>query len=105
MIEKVFSALTAEQAVARLDAAGIANARLNTPEEVWNHPQLQARDRWREVKTPGGAIPALLPPAAFPDFEARMDPVPGVGEHTDAILAGLGYGREEIAALRAAAAV
>jgi len=91
--------------VAKLDAADIANARLNTPEEVWNHPQLVARNRWREVQTPAGAIPALLPAASYAGVEPRMDPVPAVGEHTDAILAGLGYSGAEIAALKAAAAV
>lgn len=105
LIEKVFSTLTAAEVVAKLDAADIANARLNTPEEVWNHPQLAARDRWREVGTSAGAIPALLPAASFTGVEPRMDAVPAVGEHTDAILAGLGYGSAEIAALKAAGAV
>ena len=97
--------MTAAQVVARLDAAGIANARMNTPEEVWNHPQLKARNRWREVNSPAGTIPALLPPVTFPAFEARMGPVPAIGEHTDRILADIGYGQAEIAALKARAAV
>ena len=105
LIEKVFSSMTAEAVLARLDAAGIANGRVNTPEEVWGHPQLAARNRWREVKTPAGTIPAPLPPATFSNFEARMDPVPAVGEHTEDILAELGYSAAEIAELRAGAAV
>ncbi len=105
LINEVFSNLTAEQAVMKLDAAGIANGRMNTPEEVWNHPQLAARDRWREVQSPAGVIPALLPPASYTGVEPRMDPVPAVGEHTDAILAGLGYSTGDIAALRAGGAV
>ena len=105
LIEEVFSALPAAEVVAKLDAADIANARLNTPEEVWNHSQLAARKRWREVGTSAGPIPALLPAASFTGVEPRMDPVPAVGEHTDAILAGLGYGSAEIAALKAAGAV
>ncbi len=105
LIEKPFSVWTAAEVVAKLDAADIANARLNTPDEVWNHPQLAARNRWREVDTPKGIIPALLPPASFTGIEPRMDPVPAVGEHTDAILAGLGYAEADIAALRAAGAI
>ena len=105
LIEGVFARLTAEQVVARLDAAGIANASLNSPEEVWNHPQLQARGRWREVGSEVGAIPAVLPPASFQGVEPRMGPVPRIGEHTDAILADIGYTAEEIRALRAASAV
>jgi itaconate CoA-transferase len=105
LIEGVFSALTAEQVVERLDRAGIANARLNSPEEVWNHPQLAARKRWRDVESPSGVIPAVLPPASFEGVEARMDPVPRIGEHTDAILEALGYGAEDRARLKAAGAV
>jgi itaconate CoA-transferase len=105
LIEGVFSALTAEQVVERLDRAGIANARLNSPEEVWTHPQLAARKRWRDVESPAGVIPAVLPPASFEGVEARMDPVPRIGEHTEAILEALGYGAEERARLKATGAV
>ena len=105
LIESVFADMTAEQVVERLDAAGIANARLNTPEEVWEHAQLKARDRWREVESPAGRIPAILPPASFQGIEARMDAVPSIGEHTDRILAELGVEADERAALRSANAV
>jgi itaconate CoA-transferase len=105
LIEDVFSTLTAEQVVERLDRAGIANARLNSPEEVWNHPQLAARKRWREVDSPAGPLPAVLPPASFAGVEPRMDAVPRVGEHTDAILAELGFTAEARDRLKAAGAV
>jgi itaconate CoA-transferase len=105
LIEKVFAGLTAEDVVARLDSAGIANARLNSPEEVWNHPQLQARNRWREVESPAGAIPATLPPASFEGVEVRMDPIPAVGEHTDGILKALGYDAAELDELKLSGAV
>jgi itaconate CoA-transferase len=105
LIEDAFAALTAEQAIAKLDAADIANARANTPEEVWAHAQLKARGRWREFGSPAGPLPGPLPPATFSGFEARMDAVPAVGEHTERILAELGYGRDQIDALRAGAAI
>jgi itaconate CoA-transferase len=105
MIEKVFSTMTAERVIEKLEAAGIANARMNTPEEVWNHPQLQARNRWREVGSPVGTIPAPLPPATFSSAEARMDPVPAIGEHTERILAEIGYTDAEIAKLSTAGAI
>jgi itaconate CoA-transferase len=105
LIEQVFAELTAEDVIARLDAAGIANARLNTPEEVWNHEQLKARDRWREVGSPVGSIPAVLPPASFDGIEARMDPIPSIGQHTDSILAELGYTESEVETLKRGAAV
>ncbi|WP_046863508.1 CaiB/BaiF CoA transferase family protein [Microvirga massiliensis] len=105
IIVAAFADLTAEEVVARLDAANIANARANTMHEVWSHPQLAARNRWRAVETQNGPVPALLPPGAGSDAEPRMDPVPTLGEHTDRILAGLGYAPGDIARLRSEKAI
>ncbi|MEU5208699.1 CaiB/BaiF CoA-transferase family protein [Streptomyces sp. NPDC020742] len=85
-----------------LDEAGIANAGVNDVPEFLAHPVLSARDRWRDVRIPGGAaVPALLPPVDLAGTVPRMDPVPAVGEHTGRILAELGYDATEIDALRA----
>ena len=100
IITQAFSKLTAVELVQRLEAAGIANAQVNTMQEVWNHPQLQARGRWRDVDTPSGAVPALLPPGSWQHGPPRMDAVPALGQHTDAILASLGYSPALIARLR-----
>ena len=100
IITQAFSELTAVELVQRLEAAGIANAQVNTMQEVWNHPQLQARGRWRDVDTPSGAVPALLPPGSWQHGPPRMDAVPALGQHTDAILASLGYTPALIARLR-----
>lgn len=89
IIVECFSALTAAEVVARLEAAGIANADVNDLAGVWAHPQLAARGRWVEVETPAGPVPALLPPGVPAEFEPRMDAVPRVGEHNGAILAEL----------------
>jgi crotonobetainyl-CoA:carnitine CoA-transferase CaiB-like acyl-CoA transferase len=77
--------------MAELDAAGIACARLRSPAEFAAHPQLAARDRWREVETPGGPVRALLPPVSMPGPEAAMGAVPALGQHTAAIRAELGF--------------
>ncbi|ORV08656.1 CaiB/BaiF CoA transferase family protein [Mycobacterium celatum] len=87
------------------DAAGIGNARYNTPSEVLVHPQLSARDRWRQVDTPAGPIPALLPPPVIAGYQAPMGAVPGLGQHTDAVLAELGLADDDITALRAQGAI
>ncbi|AXK74630.1 MULTISPECIES: CaiB/BaiF CoA transferase family protein [Mycobacteriaceae] len=87
------------------DAAGIGNSRFNTPSEVVNHRHLTARDRWRAVDTPHGEITALLPPPIITGFELGMGAVPGLGEHTDTVLAEIGYSETEVAALRDAGAI
>ncbi|HEU4345989.1 MAG TPA: CaiB/BaiF CoA-transferase family protein [Candidatus Binatia bacterium] len=105
VIGKIFVTLTSEQVIERLDASGIANARINTPEEVWEHPQLKARNRWREIDSPAGPLATLLPPVTMAGFEARLDRVPALGEHTEKILEELGYSHADIIALRQAGAV
>ena len=82
------------------DAAGIGNARYNLPSEVLVHPQLSARDRWRTVQTSAGPIQAILPPPIIDGYEQPMGPVPGLGEHTDAVLAELGLSDNDIGGLR-----
>jgi itaconate CoA-transferase len=104
-INALFMRLTAAEAIARLDQAGIANARLNSVQEFWDHPQLQARNRWREVESEVGPLKALLPPVTTRHNEARMGPIPRLGEHSEAILRALGYGQEHIDRLRAEGAI
>ncbi|HEY8976514.1 MAG TPA: CaiB/BaiF CoA-transferase family protein [Burkholderiaceae bacterium] len=105
IILETFGALTTAQVLERLDTAQIANARMNDMAGLWAHPQLQARERWRQVGSPAGDIPALLPAGRQSAFDYRMDPIPAVGEHTDAILRSLGRSEADIAALREAGAV
>ena len=100
-----FAQLTVEEVVTRLEVAQIANARVNDMQGVWEHPQLKARDSWREVDSPAGKLPALLPPGRNAAFTPRMDPVPGLGEHTGSILGELGFSAEDQARLQAAGVV
>lgn len=105
VIVESFASLTADQVMSRLDEAQIANARVNDMHDVWQHPQLKARGRWTPVATPAGPVPALLPPGKTEAYAPRMDAVPGLGEHTEAILAELGWSSEAIAAMRSNSAI
>jgi crotonobetainyl-CoA:carnitine CoA-transferase CaiB-like acyl-CoA transferase len=96
IIDKVFQRFPASELIGRLEAAQIANASLNTPMEFLEHPQLKARNRWREVDTPVGKVQALLPPVTMEEMDWVMAPVPALGEHTDSILNELGYDNEII---------
>ena len=104
-IEAAFAELDVARAVARLDTAGIANARMNDMQAFWDHPQLAARGRWTEVDTPAGAIRALQPPVIMDGVTARMDAIPALGEHTGTILGELGYEDPAIQRLREAGAI
>lgn len=99
LILQTFTSLTAAQVVERLDTAGIANARVNDMAGLWAHPQLAARQRWSNVETPAGPVPALLPPGVNSAFDYRMEAVPAVGQHNAAILAELGWSAAQIATL------
>jgi crotonobetainyl-CoA:carnitine CoA-transferase CaiB-like acyl-CoA transferase len=105
LIEDFFSSLTSMEVATMLEAAGIANGRLNEPADIWDHAQLAARDKWREIGTPNGPVRALTPPFEFTDVAAVMGDVPALGQHTNEVLAELGYGAAEIERMRAAGAI
>ena len=105
IILKIFSAMTSEQVLTKLEEAQIANASLNDMHQFWDHPQLRARGRWHSVESPNGSIPALLPPGINTAYEYRMDKIPGIGEHTEAILKELGHSAESIQQLKQAGAI
>lgn len=96
-IEAVFGKLDSAGVIERLEQASIANARLRTVRDFLEHPQLEARNRWREMGSSAGPLLTLLPPA--------MSPIPEVGEHTDAILTELGFDEEFVDGLRREEAV
>ena len=87
------------------DKAGIGNSRYNVPSEVVVHPQLTARNRWRQVDTTKGPIQALLPPPVIAGYDPPMRAVPGLGQHTDAVLGEIGFALDEIAELREQGAI
>jgi itaconate CoA-transferase len=104
-IESAFAPLTATEVIARLDAAGIAWARMNSVAGFLEHPQLTGRDRWREIGSPAGPLRAMIPPVSIDGVEPAMGDVPALGQHTDLILEELGVARETIAAWRSEGAI
>jgi itaconate CoA-transferase len=85
-INAVLGVLAADEVLARLDAAKIANAKLRTMHEFAAHPQLAERGRWAQVDSPAGPVRSLIPPVSTRTTAFRMDAVPGIGEHTEKIL-------------------
>ncbi len=100
LIVEAFSALSADDVIERLDCAQIANAAMNSVQEFIDHPQLAARNRWRDVDSPAGPLRALLPPVTNDNFDYPMRPIPALGEHTEAILSELGYTAADIERLK-----
>jgi itaconate CoA-transferase len=100
LVNEVLGRLAAGEIIERLDAAQIANARMNTVEEFIDHPQLAARNRWQTVDSPVGPVPALVPPVDIEGVEPSMGPIPSLGQHTDGILAELGFDSSTVTAWR-----
>ena len=95
LVASLTSGFESDELMSRLEEYGVPAARLNDVAGLVEHPQLAARDRWRDVDTPGGPVRGLLPPMTFTDVELPVRPVPALGQHTEAILAELGLAREE----------
>ena len=105
IIDACFSKFSSTELIARLEKAQIANAHLNDMAGLWQHDQLKARNRWTEIDTPNGQIPALLPPGLNNSYQYRMDPIPAVGQHTESILKELGIDSATIEAMRSSNAI
>jgi crotonobetainyl-CoA:carnitine CoA-transferase CaiB-like acyl-CoA transferase len=100
IIEPILRTVGGKQLLELLDAIGIASSRMNTLQDVWNHPQLSARERWRDFDSPVGQVAGLVPPGVPQGVEPRFDPVPALGAQVDTVLAELGYSRKEMDQLR-----
>ena len=87
----VFRRLTSAEVIARLDRAQIANARINSVSQFIEHPQLAARQAWRQVDSPVGPVPGLIPPVRMAGIDPIMGAIPELGQHSESILAELGF--------------
>jgi crotonobetainyl-CoA:carnitine CoA-transferase CaiB-like acyl-CoA transferase len=101
LIDQCFAALSITAVEARLDEAKIAHARMNTMAQLWDHPQLSARKRWQDVASPAGPLSTLLPPGVNSAYSPRMDAIPAVGQHTQAILQECGISLDDMAEMKA----
>ncbi|GAA4411645.1 CoA transferase [Advenella faeciporci] len=100
IIVDTFAGMNKDQVIELLETAKIANASVNDMKGVWEHEQLKSRNRWREMDSPVGKLPTLLPPGVNNAYEYRIDAVPGLGEHSEKILGELGYDAQTIAGWR-----
>lgn len=99
------SSVTLAEGRVAAEAAQLGHARLNKPSDLLDHPQHVERDRWREIGSPAGPLLGLLPPPEVDGWDWRLDPIPALGEHTDAVLRELGYSDSEIAGMRSSGAI
>jgi crotonobetainyl-CoA:carnitine CoA-transferase CaiB-like acyl-CoA transferase len=102
-IDRIFSCLPSGEAIERLEGAGVANARMRSVRGFLDHPQLEARDRWRDFGSPAGPLRGLLPPATLATLEGTepaLAPLPAVGEQTEGILREFGYDEAGISTLK-----
>jgi crotonobetainyl-CoA:carnitine CoA-transferase CaiB-like acyl-CoA transferase len=104
-IEEALSRFDRAEVTRRLEKADIPYGDLNEISQFLEHPQLEARDRWREVGSPAGPLKAILPAMIIEGFEPVMGDIPAAGQHTIEILEEIGFDAEQIAGLRAAGAV
>lgn len=102
LIERLIAELPSSVWLERLAGAGLPYGEVRTMERVLEHPQLLARQMFVEASSPVGALPLVRSPLGDRDAERR---VPGLGEDTDDVLSSVGYGRDEIEALRAEGAI
>ncbi len=100
VISEIFRTLTLDEIVERLERAGIAHSRMNSVQDLLAHPQHVERGRWQKIDSPAGPLQTLAPPILMNEVEPRMEAIPALGQHTDAILTGMGYTPEEIRRLR-----
>jgi itaconate CoA-transferase len=99
-VEEAFLEQDHEEWLRRLEAAKLPHGVVRGIGEVLAHPQLNARQMIREVDSPVGKVPVIGSPLHLADSPARDGPIPGLGEHTEAILMELGYDRSQIERLR-----
>ena len=104
-IETAFADLPRAEVTRRLAAADIPYGDVNTVAQFLDHPQLEARGRWHDVSSPAGPLRAIAPPLDLEGMTPNMGPIPAVGQHTDEVLAEIGYSAAEIAGFRAGGAV
>ena len=111
LIAERLKAFSAAELSARFEAVGLPFAPIRKPEELYDDPHLLATGGLADVTLPDGdkagqTIKTTLLPITLAGerLGVRLSP-PRLGEHTEGLLAGLGYPREEIDALRERCAV
>jgi crotonobetainyl-CoA:carnitine CoA-transferase CaiB-like acyl-CoA transferase len=102
-IDRAFRTASNAEWVARLNTAGVANGEVRDIAQMLGDPQLAAREMIATLMHPtAGATRVIGAPIKLSDTPASVHSAPPIlGQHTDAVLAELGYSNEDIAGLRA----
>jgi crotonobetainyl-CoA:carnitine CoA-transferase CaiB-like acyl-CoA transferase len=106
IIEDVLATKSPKEWEKILDAAGAPCANIWRIEEIIDHPQIEFRKAMQTVDTPYGPLRFAGSGFKLAHGGGKLDRMaPALSEHTDAVLAEAGYGKDEIAALHKAAVV
>jgi crotonobetainyl-CoA:carnitine CoA-transferase CaiB-like acyl-CoA transferase len=89
LLESLLANDTRASVEGRLVEADVPFGTLNTVEDVLQHPQLAARSKWFEIGSPVGELWAFHHPMNILGLDRTSTGVPGLGEHTDEVLAEL----------------
>ncbi|MBI2820165.1 MAG: CoA transferase [Acidobacteria bacterium] len=100
MLEDIFRERPHQEWLQRLGEARLPHGLVRNIGAVLSHPQVLARKMIEQVESPVGPVPVIASPLHLSASPKRLDPIPSLGQDTEAILQELGYTKAQIEELR-----